>query len=222
MLVNAFVITDDDETSAIFVDPGWGSERILEWAQDIGTPIERIVDTHGHFDHCFQNALFKEHTGAELLIHKDDEVFLERQVETGRKWGAHVPPSPVPDGYLTDGEELKLGKEKLTVMHCPGHSPGSVCLHIEDGETGDMGASEIPGGRGRGPMVITGDVIFAGSIGRTDFPGGDFPTLIRSIKTRLMTLAPETRLFPGHNEFTTVEIEARSNPFVTGDYENVF
>jgi glyoxylase-like metal-dependent hydrolase (beta-lactamase superfamily II) len=202
---NVIVLTDDAGTEAMLVDPAWGSEILTGWARDIGVSIKFIVDTHGHFDHSFHNALWRENTGAKLLYHQDDEFMLARQSEAARMWGAEAPDSPPADQGLRGVKALKLGREEIALFHCPGHSPGSVCLYTPDAHEGHG-------------LLLSGDVLFRRSIGRTDLPGGDYGTLLRSIRERLLTLPEETLVIPGHGEHTRIGEEKEENHFLTGGY----
>lgn len=202
---NVVVLSDDAETEAMLVDPAWGSDSLADWVASLGLPVKYIVDTHGHFDHSFHNALYRELTGAELLYHEDDAFMLERQGEISRMWGAQAPDSPPADRGLRGMKSLALGREEIRLFHCPGHSPGSICLYTP-------GADE-----GRG-LLLSGDVLFRRSIGRSDLPGGDQDVLLRSIREQLFTLPEETLVLPGHGEFTRIGEEKEENPFLTGGF----
>ena len=219
---NVFVVTDDKGREGILVDPAWGSDALESWVKGIGCNILAILDTHGHFDHCFENALYRRLTGAKLLIHRDDDAWLEQQGRQGKVWGVEAPESPPADENVRDAQVLKLDGEEAHVFHCPGHTEGSACLYLPAavvaGDSTMADASEKPATQNPAPAVLTGDALFRGSIGRTDMPGGDFPTLIKSIRSKILTLPDNTLVLPGHNDFSTVGEERQANPFLTERY----
>ena len=181
---------------ALVVDPGGEPERILRFIKDLNTTTTRIVATHTHFDHVLGVDGVRKSTNTPFLIHRDDLPMLESMQSRVRQFmGFEVPPPPKVDGYLKDGESLNLGDETIRVLHTPGHSPGSISLS------------------GYG-YVLTGDALFNQSIGRTDLPGGDLETLVRSIRERLFKLDDETIVYPGHGPETTIGDEKLANPFV--------
>ena len=191
---NCYVITSRRE--AIIVDPGDESERILKFIKDIIATPTRIVATHAHFDHVFGVDGVRKATKTPFLIHPDDLPILGSMQSRVRQFmGFEVPPPPKVDGYLNDGDSLKVGGETIRVLHTPGHSPGSISL------SGDG-------------CVLTGDALFNQTIGRTDLPGGDLNTLIHSIRERLFKLDDDTIVYPGHGPETTIGDEKLANPFV--------
>jgi glyoxylase-like metal-dependent hydrolase (beta-lactamase superfamily II) len=153
------------------------------------------VNTHAHFDHVGANRAIKEATGAELLLHEADAPVLATVSHQSRSFGMNPVSSPAADRLLKHGDLIAAGEVSLKVLHTPGHTPGGISL-LEQG------------------MVFTGDALFAGSIGRTDFPGGDLMTLLRAIKTHLMTLPDDTKVFSGHGPASTIGEERRENPFL--------
>jgi glyoxylase-like metal-dependent hydrolase (beta-lactamase superfamily II) len=192
-LENCYVLRDGGE--ALVVDPGEVTPALLK-ALD-GHTVRTVVNTHCHCDHCGGNAELKRRTGAELLCHRDDLVLLQHVAQQGAMFGVDFPPSPDPDRYLVEGDTVTLGGNTLRVLHTPGHSPGHIVL-VGEG------------------FVLAGDVLFSGSIGRTDLPGGDYGTLLESIRTKLLTLPDDTIVYCGHGESTTVGEERRTNPFLVG------
>ncbi len=192
---NTYVLYDEPSREAILVDPSMGSEVALQWLSERGLALRYVLNTHGHADHVFHNAYFIEKAGAKLSIRQPDEGMLA-QLERSAAWMGTTPtPSPTPDVYLEDGQELPLGDGSVRVIATPGHTPGSACFVYESN-------------------VMTGDTLFQGSVGRFDFPGGSLRELVASIKERLFSLPSDTAVLPGHNEMTSIEEERRTNPFV--------
>lgn len=194
---NVYVIVDQAAASCVVVDPGPQSQHILAALQERGLSIERIVNTHGHWDHVDGNGLFQRASGAPIYRHPLDEQFALFANVAAAMWGFEAEASPPADHPLEEGDVFEFGGHRFTVLHVPGHSPGSVCLY----EAG---------------LLIGGDVLFRGSIGRTDIPGGSLPQLLAGIREKLMPLPDETRVLPGHGPETTIGVERRSNPFLGG------
>ena len=197
---NAFVLFDETR-ECVIVDPGCNSPKQCGKLEDFITgqllkPVY-IVNTHGHFDHIFGNAWAKDVFQCPLLIHKDDLALLEQADKHAGIFGFHINKSPLPDRYLNPGETLYFGRSALEILHVPGHSPGSIALYSRDDN-----------------LLICGDVLFNGSIGRTDLPGGDYNLLIRGIREKLMALPRETIVWPGHGPGTTIGHEYDTNPFL--------
>ena len=180
----------------MIVDPGDEPERIVRFIKDINARTTRIVATHTHFDHVLGVDSIRDKFQIPFLIHHDDLSMLESMQSRVRQiMGFSVPPPPKVDQFLRDGESIAFGEDRLKVIHTPGHSPGSISL---------VG----PG------FVLTGDALFNQSIGRTDLPGGDLDTLVRSITERLFTLDDDTIVYPGHGPETSIGDEKLANPFV--------
>jgi hydroxyacylglutathione hydrolase len=196
--VNCFILADEKIRAAIVIDPGDDAVDILKVLRDKGLTVRHIVNTHAHFDHVGANAAVKEATGAELLLHEADAEALAAAAGQAGRFGLEPVSSPQADRFVKHGDVISVGEASLKVLHTPGHTPGGISL------------------LGQG-IVFTGDTLFAGSIGRTDFPGGGLKTLLRSIKTNLMTLPDETRVFPGHGPASTIGDERRENPFLNDD-----
>lgn len=194
--VNCYIVECEKTRRAMVVDPGDEGERVLAALRSAGLELQAIVNTHGHFDHVGGNRHLAEATGAELLIHEEDLPLLRRAGEYATIFGLRPTPSPEPSRTLADGELLRVGEVEVRVIHTPGHSPGGVCL-LADGH------------------LFSGDTLFAGSIGRTDLPGGSHETLVAGIRERLLVLPEETVVHPGHGPESTVGREKRLNPFLT-------
>ena len=188
---NCLVLREGAE--ALVVDPGDLSHELAQHLA--GLSVRSIVNTHGHCDHCGGNGVLKEMTGAELTCHGDDLPLLRSITRQGAMFGVPFPPSPEPDRLLEDGDVLEVGGSRLEVRLTPGHSPGHVVL-VGDG------------------FVLAGDTLFAGSIGRTDLPGGNHAQLIESIQTRLLSLPDATRVYAGHGPVTTIGEERAANPYL--------
>jgi hydroxyacylglutathione hydrolase len=193
--VNCFILADEKTKEAVVIDPGDDAQDILKVINDKGLKVKYIVDTHAHFDHVGANKAIKDATGAALLLHEADAAVLATVSHQSRSFGMDPVSSPPADRYVKHGDVITAGEVELKVLHTPGHTPGGISL-LEQG------------------MVFTGDALFAGSIGRTDFPGGDLMTLLRSIKTNLMILPDDTKVFSGHGPASTIGDERRDNPFL--------
>ncbi len=197
LATNCHIVGSETTREAIVIDPGDDADRILAELRRLNLRVVQIVDTHGHFDHTLANGRVKEATGAPLWIHRADAEMLTDPLKGLSFWAGNIKPGPAADGFLKDGDELHAGEVILKVAHTPGHSPGSISL-ITSG------------------AVFGGDALFQGSIGRSDFPGGDHETLIRSIRTRLLTLPDDTVVYTGHGPSTTIGHERLNNPFLNG------
>ncbi len=195
IMANCYILGCEETRLAAVIDPGAEPERILEALARNRLKADCILNTHGHFDHVGGNARLKAATGAPILIHALDAPMLADLAATGLMFGLRVENSPPADRLLSDGDRIQVGNLSLETIHTPGHTPGGVAFYTDG-------------------AVFVGDTLFAGSIGRTDLPGGDFDTLIRSIRTRLFGLDDAVRVFPGHMGTTTIGDEKRYNPFV--------
>jgi glyoxylase-like metal-dependent hydrolase (beta-lactamase superfamily II) len=195
IMANCFIVGCEDTRKAVVIDPGDEPDRILLSLAESKLTVTYIINTHGHFDHVGANKKMKEATGAELMIHPHDAPMLEHLTYAASSFGLAVENSPTADREIVDGDIISFGNVKLKVIHTPGHSPGGVSLYTNGN-------------------VFVGDTLFAGSIGRTDFPGGDYNTLISSIQKRLFPLGDDTRVYCGHGPQTTIGREKKYNPFV--------
>ena len=195
IMANCYIVGCEETKTAAVIDPGDEADRILMVLAESGLTVKTIINTHGHFDHVSANKRMKEVTGAELLIHALDAPLLSQLSATAAAWGMSSEDSPPPDRTIAHGEVVQVGRMALRVIHTPGHTPGGISLHADK-------------------VVFVGDTLFAGSIGRTDFPGGDFGVLKASIQEKLFTLPDDTTVYPGHMGLTTIGREKRTNPFV--------
>lgn len=197
-MMNAHLLIDEGTGAAALVDPGDELPTLLNMAKEADAKIEMILGTHGHLDHIGAVALAQEALKVPFYLHKEDEVLLENLPQQARMFGMPVPKVPKVDHFLAHGDKVQMGETILEVRHAPGHSPGSVCFY--DGEHN----------------VVVGDVLFQGSIGRSDLMGGNGKQLIESIHAQLMTLPDEILVHSGHGPVTTIGQERQTNPFVRG------
>jgi hydroxyacylglutathione hydrolase len=194
---NCTLLGDEDAHEAIVIDPGDEVDRIHKRLIELKLKLKQILITHAHIDHIGGARKLKKLTAAPILLNENDLPLLKMMAMQAAWLGVPTPETAPPDSSLTDGMRIGLDRYPAEVLHTPGHTQGSVCLHFA-------------------PMnlVIAGDTLFAGSIGRTDLPGGDFPQIIDSIRTRLLALPDETKVLPGHGPATTIGEERQSNPFL--------
>lgn len=192
--VNCYLIACENTKAGAVIDPGADAPQILKTIKDNNLDIKYILLTHGHVDHLAHLTRLKGELNAQFLMHQDDAFLLKGLFAQALMFGLPNPGNPKPDRFLSDGEEIILGDLKINVLHAPGHSPGSITFHVED-------------------KLFVGDLIFSGSIGRTDLPKGDYQTLIDSVQTKIFTLPDETIIYPGHGPETTVGQEKLTNPF---------
>lgn len=195
---NCSIIWDDDSKIGAVVDPGGDIERILKAASDHGINISKILLTHGHLDHAGAAAVLAERLGVPIEgPHIGDKFWIDGMGEQARMFGTSACRAFTPQRWLQDGDRVMVGPLVFDVRHCPGHTPGHVVFYHAPSR-----------------LALVGDVLFAGSIGRTDFPQGDYDTLIRSIREQLWPLGDDVTFVPGHGPTSTFGEERRSNPFV--------
>ena len=199
--VFCYLIGDEEAQEGLFIDPADDAKRLLSEAESFGlNKIKYIVNTHSHVDHVMGNAEMLKKTGAKIILHEEDASALIRTPSYLLEMFSATP-SPPADIAVKEGEIIQVGNVKLKVIHTPGHSPGGMSLYLDG-------------------MVFTGDTLFVGSVGRTDFPGSSWDVLEASIRKKLYVLPGETVVFPGHNygstPTSTIQYERRHNPFVRG------
>lgn len=193
---NCYIIGCEETKEGIVVDPGAEGQRILKKIEELGLKVNKIILTHGHVDHIGALAEVQEATGAKVLIHADDAAQLTDASKNLSAFVGQKMSVKAADQLLADNDKIECGKLTLEVIHTPGHTRGGISLRCEP------------------DILITGDTLFAGSVGRSDFPGGSHSQLISSIKNRLLIFPPETKVFPGHGPSSTIDEEKRENPFL--------
>ncbi len=198
---NCYLVIDEPRGECAIIDPGEEAGLIAHKLEAAGVKPVGIWITHAHIDHVFGVPRLKADTGAPVHLHPADRVLYDHVAEQAAAFGMQAGRLPEPDRALAAGDVLGVGGLAFRVRHAPGHSPGSVVFEGEG-------------------AAFVGDVLFQGSIGRTDLPGGDFATLIRSIERELLTLPDSTIVYSGHGPETTVGRERRTNPFLTGAYRS--
>ncbi len=193
---NCWVIGNRRTGEAVCVDPGDEAGEILAMARDMGVRIRYIANSHAHIDHILGVRDVQRETGARFLLHPGDLSILRGTADSARRWtGMEIEPPPEPDAPLADADVIDIDGLQLRVLHTPGHTPGSVCFYAEG-------------------VLFAGDTLFAGSIGRTDLPGGDYDQEMASIVERLLALPDDTIVLPGHMDQTTIGHERQRNPYV--------
>ncbi len=196
---NCYIVVCGETKKAIVVDAGDEAHRILAAIDRLGVSVQAIVNTHAHLDHVAALADVVQSLGVPVLMHRQEVPIYEMIGAQAAMFGMPEPRTVEIDRFIEDGEELVIGNVKGEFLLSPGHSPGSVCIRFRD---------ETP------QRVIAGDVLFQGSIGRTDLPGGDYDTILNTLKTRFVPLPDDTIVYPGHGPATTIGAEKRTNPFL--------
>ena len=199
---NGFVLGCEDTREAVLVDPGDEIDGLLSFAERETLRIRHILLTHAHVDHVTGVAAAKRVLQAPVYLHRDDLFLYERAVQSGAMFGLQVEPQPPIDEYYTAHQVIGFGTYEVRPHHTPGHCPGGVCLQV--GRAGESGTD-----------LFVGDTLFAGSIGRVDLPGGDYDTLIASIRNVLFAFGDDAVVYPGHGPATTIGRERRTNPYLT-------
>ena len=183
---NCYLLGCEETKEGVVIDPGGEAKKIKERIDALGLKIKYIINTHGHIDHIAANKEIKEFKGGLICAHQEDAKMLTRSQKNL---------SPSPDILLKNGDKLEVGTLILEIIHTPGHTEGGICLKTED-------------------KIFTGDTLFAGGIGRTDFPGGNLKTLLNSIRKKLLILDERIKIYPGHGPTSTLGLEKRNNPWL--------
>lgn len=195
---NCSILVCEATRRAALVDPGGEVDRLADALQQLDVTLEKVLLTHGHLDHCAASEEVRQRFGVPIEgPHRDDQFWLERLPEACAQMGFPPAVAFAPDRWLDDGDQVTVGNEMLEVIHCPGHTPGHVVFFHRALR-----------------LALVGDVLFKGSIGRTDFPRGNHDDLIRSIREKLWPLGDDVAFVPGHGPMSTFGDERRSNPFV--------
>lgn len=198
---NTFVLSDETG-ECIFVDPGFyfdvEKKEIVDYVSDNNLKPVKITNTHCHFDHIMGVEFIRNQFSIPFYAHTDDAFWVKQAIFQGKMFGFEMEPVQAPEHFFHENESLKFGNTELKIIHVPGHSPGHVVFYSE-----------------KEGILIAGDVLFNGSIGRTDLPGGNYETLISGIKGKLFNLPDETKVYCGHGPETTLGFEKKSNPFLT-------
>ena len=196
---NTFLIYDETK-ECVIIDAGCNEDheyqKLDDFIEDNDLILKAIINTHCHIDHIMGNAYLVEKYKVQSIAHKEDMPLIERSNDMALAFGFNVQEPPIPNQFVVEGDEIKFGNTVLMVKHVPGHSPGSIALYNE-----------------KDKYIIVGDVLFAGGIGRTDLPGGDYDTLISSIKEKLFSLNGDTVVYSGHGSNSTIAHEKNTNPF---------
>ena len=193
--VNCYIIGCEDTKEAAIIDPGDNADEIIRIIEMDELKPKFIMNTHAHFDHVGGVKEIQDYFKIDFLLHKDDTFLVENASEQATSFGLKPILKPDVNKYISNDEKITLGNKSITVIHTPGHSPGCVCFYSDSN-------------------VFVGDTLFAGSIGRTDLPGGSYETLINSIKEKLFPLSDSTSVYPGHGSSTTIGNEREHNPFL--------
>ncbi len=209
MFKNGFVVACPRTRQGAIIDPGDEIASLLQYVERQQLSITHILLTHAHFDHVSGVAAARRALNAPIYLHRDDKFLYDRTVEMGRMFGLAIEPPPPVDAWYEADDVFTFGDVEIRPSHTPGHCPGGVCL----------AATVKPSGSGAAPSSVpdlfVGDTLFEGSIGRTDLPGGDYATLIGSIRNVLLPFGDDARVHPGHGPSTTIGRERRTNPFLT-------
>jgi len=192
---NGYIVACPDTRQAVYIDPGDEADDLLGWAAGHGLELAAVANTHGHLDHISGISRVKQRLDLPIYLHPEDEMLYNMLSQQASWFGLDYPSAPKVDRYYRDGEEFQVGTLTIKIIHTPGHSPGSVCLVVRN-------------------HVFCGDLIFAGSVGRTDLPGGSHTTLLASITEKLLPLGDDKILHCGHGPDTTIGTERQTNPFL--------
>ena len=195
IVTNCFIVGCESTKEAVVIDPGDDPDKILMKLAESELKVKYLMNTHGHFDHVSANKRMKKATGAPIAIHPEDEPMFNELSQSAKMFGLESENSPPADIHLNEGDDISFGEITFKVLHTPGHSKGGICLYTKG-------------------HLFAGDTLFSGSIGRTDLPGGDFDTLISSVRQKIFPLDDDTIVYAGHGPETTIGREKATNPFL--------
>ncbi|MHC4267704.1 MAG: MBL fold metallo-hydrolase [Planctomycetota bacterium] len=193
--VNCYILGCEDTKEVAIIDPGDNADEIIKAIDNEGLKPVYIINTHAHFDHIGGVKTVQDHFDIDFFLHEEDLFLVDNASAQARAFGLDPIPKPDVNKFVNNGDKISLGNKIIDVIHTPGHSPGCVCYLVDNN-------------------VFVGDTLFAGSIGRSDLPGGSHETLINSIKEKLFPLGDSTIVYPGHGPLTTIEEEKNHNPFL--------
>ncbi|MEA2102342.1 MAG: MBL fold metallo-hydrolase [Thermodesulfobacteriota bacterium] len=196
-MTNCFIVSDEETKKALVIDPGGDAHKILNKINSMDIEVIGIVDTHGHVDHVGANREIRDTFGVEVMLHRLDLPMLQAASKMATMFGVRIEQPPDPERFIAEGDIIRMGNTTFKVIETPGHSPGGISLMCSDNK-----------------HCIVGDTLFMGSIGRTDLPGGDYNTLIQSIKTKILPMGDEIVVLTGHGPATTIGTERKHNPFL--------
>ena len=187
----------EDTRKAALIDPGWSGDALFDLVTEQELDLVAILLTHAHFDHIAGAGALKQRSTAPVMAHPDARPYIKDAHHHASLWGIPMEPAPGPDADLSEGQVIEIGNSRIHVLHTPGHAPGHVSFHEPVSRS-----------------LFDGDVLFKEGIGRTDFPGGDYTLLMRTIQEKLLVLPDDTSVYSGHGPFTTIGSERRWNPFL--------
>jgi hydroxyacylglutathione hydrolase len=194
--VNCYILGCEDTREAVIIDPGGDADKVIKVVEKGNFAPKFIINTHAHFDHVGGVKAIQDYFKIDFLLHKEDLFLIDSVSEQATAFGLNPIPKPGVNKFVNNEDKVSFGQKVVKVIHTPGHTPGGVCYYVDN-------------------SVFVGDTMFAGSIGRTDFPGSSYETLIKSIKERLFLLGDSVTVYPGHGPSTTIGNEKRHNPFLT-------
>jgi glyoxylase-like metal-dependent hydrolase (beta-lactamase superfamily II) len=193
--MNSYLVFDDESNDAIYIDPGLEADRLIGRVEQLNLNINYIINTHAHIDHVAEAGIVQKHFNVDYYLHEEDLPLFQMIPEQAQMFGLAAGPVPNITKHVTEGDEISVGDYRATILHTPGHSPGSISINW-------------------GESVIVGDCLFMDSIGRTDLYKGNYEQLLESIRNKLLTLPEATKVYSGHGPPTTIGREKQHNPFL--------
>ena len=193
--MNSYLLYDENSKSAVFIDPGMEAKRLINRVEELNLSLNYIINTHAHIDHIAEAGVVQEHFDVDFYLHSEEQPLVDAIPEQANMFG--IPNGPIPKitKYVEDGDEIQLGEFRATILHTPGHSPGSVSLKWSE-------------------EIFVGDCLFMDSIGRTDLYKGNYEQLLQSIRSKILVLPESTKVYSGHGPATTIGREKKHNPFL--------